>query len=159
MEMIGQKEDPFDSVQDEDFVEMFQEPINFRPSSPEPQILTFDLASSTVKMSLVGKSHSLWGHRLWNAGKAMALHLEKQNLQDQYVLELGAASGLPSISAAINGAKHVVLTDYPDPELLNALRETIALNKDLIKSNASVLVKLRNFNSRDFNGDKKYQIS
>ena len=35
------------------------------------------------------------------------------------VLEFGAAAGLPSLTAAINGASFVCATDYPDDPLIN----------------------------------------
>ena len=130
-EMIGEM--------DNDFISMFEEPKDFRPPSPKPQLLTFDLKSRKINLKLVGKKHSLWGHRLWNAGKAMALYLENENLENLNVLEFGAASGLPSMSVAFKDANHVVLTDYPDPELLNALNDTVNLNQDNINSNVSVV--------------------
>ena len=41
------------------------------------------------------------------------------------VLELGAGAGLPSLVCALNGAKRVVVTDYPDAELIDNLRYNI----------------------------------
>jgi nicotinamide N-methyltransferase len=41
------------------------------------------------------------------------------------VLELGAGGGLPSLVCAINGASQVVVTDYPDAELIENLRYNI----------------------------------
>ncbi len=41
------------------------------------------------------------------------------------VLELGAGAGLPSLVAAILGAQKVVVTDYPDEELIVKLRYNI----------------------------------
>jgi nicotinamide N-methyltransferase len=41
------------------------------------------------------------------------------------VLELGAGAGLPSLVCAINGAQRVVVTDYPDAELIENLRYNI----------------------------------
>jgi nicotinamide N-methyltransferase len=35
------------------------------------------------------------------------------------VLELGAGAGLPSLVCALNGAYQVVVTDYPDAELVD----------------------------------------
>lgn len=67
------------------------------------------------------------------------------------VLELGAGGGLPSLVCALNGAEsvstlcyanhlvnlfafcvceQVVLTDYPDPDLLYNLAENVRLNLD-----------------------------
>ena len=44
------------------------------------------------------------------------------------VLELGAGAGLPSLASAILGAKSVVVTDYPDPELIDNLQYNIKQN-------------------------------
>ncbi|KAL4076593.1 putative methyltransferase-domain-containing protein [Scleroderma yunnanense] len=87
---------------------------------------------SEVKIRLVG-SHPLWGHHLWNAAIALARYLEmNQNLvQDKFVLELGAGGGLPGIVSAQIGAAKVVLTDYPDNELLENLRFNIDHNISL----------------------------
>lgn len=42
------------------------------------------------------------------------------------MLELGAGSGLPSLVCAINGAKQVVVTDYPDADLVENLRYNVS---------------------------------
>lgn len=67
------------------------------------------------------------GHLLWNAGQVIAQYLEDnaQLVQGKTVLELGAGAGLPSLIAAILGAKKVVVTDYPDAELILNLRYNI----------------------------------
>lgn len=41
------------------------------------------------------------------------------------MLELGAGAGLPSLVCALNGASQVVVTDYPDAELIENLRYNI----------------------------------
>lgn len=41
------------------------------------------------------------------------------------VLELGAGAGLPSLTCAILGARTVVVTDYPDPDLISNLKYNI----------------------------------
>ena len=41
------------------------------------------------------------------------------------ILELGAGAGLPSLVCALNGASQVVVTDYPDAELVENLRYNI----------------------------------
>lgn len=41
------------------------------------------------------------------------------------MLELGAGAGLPSLISGINGARAVVVTDYPDPELIENLNVNI----------------------------------
>lgn len=68
------------------------------------------------------------------------------------VLELGAGSGLPSIVCALSGATKVVVTDYPDNDLIENLLYNIGLlrltNETIaaaVKPNFHVIV--LNFNS------------
>ena len=44
------------------------------------------------------------------------------------VLELGAGAALPSLVAALNGARRVVVTDYPDQSLLENIQCNVAHN-------------------------------
>jgi len=65
------------------------------------------------------------GHLLWNAGRTLATYLENNAdslIRGKSVLELGAGAGLPSLVSAIHGARHVVVTDYPDPDLVENLQ-------------------------------------
>jgi nicotinamide N-methyltransferase len=65
------------------------------------------------------------GHLLWNAGRTLATHLESNAsslIHGKTILELGAGAGLPSLVSAIHGAKHVVVTDYPDADLVENLQ-------------------------------------
>lgn len=67
---------------------------------------------------------------LGNAGILLAKYLDenKSLVKDKCVLELGAGAALPSMVATVNGAKKVVVTDYPDLDLINILRENITRN-------------------------------
>ena len=93
----------------------------------------------------------------WNAARCFA-NLLDDRWEDlclgRRVLELGAGGGLPSLICALNSAesvsalcyanqlsalenfwlfascKQVVLTDYPDPDLLSNLAENVRLNLD-----------------------------
>ena len=53
----------------------------------------------------------------------------EENVEDlvrgKDVLELGAGAGLPSLVCAARGARQVVVTDYPDPDLIQNLRYNI----------------------------------
>ena len=74
------------------------------------------------------KHHSLWGHMLWNAGREAASAVEGLDLAGKAVLEIGAGMGLPSLVANLCGARLVVVTDYPEEILLDALRANVAAN-------------------------------
>ncbi|KAJ7504495.1 putative methyltransferase-domain-containing protein [Mycena galericulata] len=121
---------------DDDFSlgELFPDPK--RPPTPEA---TFEIYSRDedivvndwrdIKIRLVG-SHPLWGHYLWNAARAFASYLDhnRELYYDRNVLELGAGGGLPGLVAAKNGAKHVLLTDYPDADLVKNLEDNVTGN-------------------------------
>ena len=48
------------------------------------------------------------------------------------VLELGAGAGLPSLVAAVNGATVIVVTDYPENQLIENLRHNVKKCLDLV---------------------------
>ncbi|KAJ2441844.1 Protein N-terminal and lysine N-methyltransferase efm7, partial [Coemansia sp. RSA 2337] len=56
-----------------------------------------------------------------NAAKVFANYLDecKHVVQGKSVLELGAASALPSLVSACNGACQVVITDYSDHDIVD----------------------------------------
>ncbi|KAI8992030.1 hypothetical protein BDF20DRAFT_847860 [Mycotypha africana] len=86
-------------------------------------------AHKKITIKLVG-SHPLWAHHLWNASKVFASLFDKfpQLVQNKTVLELGAGGALPSIVATLNGAKKVVVTDYPDKELIDNIQYNVDKN-------------------------------
>lgn len=72
----------------------------------------------------------MWAHHLWNASKVFASFFDenKDIVRNRTVLELGAGGALPSLIAAANGAAKVVITDYPDAELIDNIRYNVATN-------------------------------
>ncbi|KAF5378190.1 hypothetical protein D9615_007502 [Tricholomella constricta] len=119
---------------------MFTEPP--RPPTPEPSIAVYNRERpgrtgiedwKEIDIRLVG-THPLWGNYLWNAARAFASYLDEHLdiYQDKCVLELGAGGALPSIVAVKNGARKVVITDYPDDDLV----KNIELN---VETNISIL--------------------
>ena len=48
-----------------------------------------------------------------------------QLVKGKTVLELGAGAGLPSLASAVHGASKVVVTDYPDADLVANLRYNV----------------------------------
>lgn len=117
---------------------IFEEPKDFYQAIPEPYYETYDRIPdcvedgepSQIQVRLVGKS-PLWGHLLWNAGIVTTNFIDKfkkDYIVGKTVLELGAAAALPSLVAALS-ADNVVITDYPDPDLIS----NIDHNVDLLK--------------------------
>ncbi|KAF3931108.1 hypothetical protein ABW20_dc0107676 [Dactylellina cionopaga] len=78
----------------------------------------------------------LFSHHLWNAGVEVAGMIEsgEVGMEGQDVLELGAGAALPSLISAIVGAKLVVATDYPAPEILANITANISFNASKLSS-------------------------
>lgn len=114
---------------DGDNINLFEEPPDFYQPEKEATFATHSLLSGKdLQVRLVGHN-PLWGHLLWNAGRTLSTYLEERAdglIKGKTVLELGAGSGLPSLVCAINGAKQVVVTDYPDADLVENLRYNVS---------------------------------
>ncbi|KAI8146096.1 putative methyltransferase-domain-containing protein [Fennellomyces sp. T-0311] len=84
----------------------------------------------SLSIQLVG-SHPLWAHHLWNASKVFASFFDShpEICRDKYILELGAGGALPSLVAAANNAAKVVVTDYPDKELIDNIQYNVDTNR------------------------------
>ncbi|KAF8152586.1 nicotinamide N-methyltransferase [Crassisporium funariophilum] len=115
---------------------VFTEPP--RPPTPEPTFATYARGEvhvrtgddwEEIKIRLVG-THPLWAHHLWNAALALADFLDSnpELYRNLSVLELGAGGGLPSIVAGKNGAHKVVVTDYPDADLIDNIKHNVTKN-------------------------------
>lgn len=78
------------------------------------------------------------GNMLWNAGRISSDYIETHAptlIAGKDVLELGAAAGVPSIVSAIKGARTAVMTDYPDPDLVDNMRQNAEASAPLIPNN------------------------
>ncbi|OHS97881.1 hypothetical protein TRFO_35847 [Tritrichomonas foetus] len=105
-----------------DFADLFDE----GPQEPEPEPEYPVIKWEGIELRLLNVHHSLWGDKLWEAGKIMSKiikdHQFNVDLKDKTVVEFGSGAGLSSLCASISGAKHVVATDYPDENLVENLR-------------------------------------
>ncbi|KAK4057986.1 Protein N-terminal and lysine N-methyltransferase efm7 [Microbotryomycetes sp. JL221] len=133
------------SSSDIGFGDMMEEPAGFRPATPPPTVQSYVrrhfgpdqgmIGESSVEVGLVS-GHPLWGHILYPAAIALSRFLElhsHQLLKDKKgkgkaVIELGAGGGLPGLVAALEGADKVVISDFPDPALVNNIAKNIELN-------------------------------
>ncbi|KAK3682494.1 hypothetical protein B0T22DRAFT_386859 [Podospora appendiculata] len=106
---------------------MFAEPTDYYPPTPPPTVESYTMKTgAAITLHLVGHS-SLEAHTLWNGARIISDYFETHPdlVRGRTVLELGAASALPSIVAAVLGAKRVVATDYPDPDIVHTMWKNI----------------------------------
>lgn len=82
------------------------------------------------QQSLTTWAAQLFAHFVWNAAILMAdlIKSDKFFVRGEYVLELGAGSGLPGLVAILQGANLVVLSDYNSSELLDNLERNVQQN-------------------------------
>ncbi|GAO14971.1 uncharacterized protein UV8b_00521 [Ustilaginoidea virens] len=106
---------------------LMQDPRDYYPPSPPPTKQVFTMqGGKQITLHLVGHSPTE-AHHLWNGAKFMADYFEHDpsRVAGKSVLELGAGAGLPSLVAAILGAGRVVMTDFPDPDLVANMQKNI----------------------------------
>jgi len=63
----------------------------------------------------------------------LAEYLEENRdelVSGKHILELGAGAGLPSLVCALKGAATTVVTDYPDPDLVENLEHNVRQCKE-----------------------------
>lgn len=109
--------------------DLFAEPEGYYPPSPKPTKQTFTTADGdVVDLHLVGYSPTE-AHHLWNGSRVAAQYFEADpagTVAGRNVLELGAGAGLPSLVAAALGASRVVMTDFPDADILATMEKNIS---------------------------------
>lgn len=114
-------------MDEEILTDLFQDPEGYYPPTPPPTCQSFTLQSgNTLTLNLVGSTSTEANH-LWNGSRIVSQYFEThpEEVRDRCVLEIGAAAGLPSLVCAILGARKVVVTDYPDPELVDNMKKNI----------------------------------
>ncbi|KAF2484094.1 hypothetical protein BDY17DRAFT_294968 [Neohortaea acidophila] len=113
---------------------IFEAPEGYYPPEKQPTSASYrTLSGVELRLRLIGHS-PLWGHLLWNAGRTLATYLEQHAqtlIANKTVLELGAGAGLPSLICALHGAQKVLVTDYPEAELIENLRLNVASHAHL----------------------------
>ncbi|KAF9888133.1 nicotinamide n-methyltransferase [Aspergillus nanangensis] len=113
--------------------DLFQDPDGFYEPEKEPTFAEHRMRSGdTVR-----------GDLLWNAGRTSAHYIEERAaelIQGKDVLEIGAAAGVPSVVSAIKGARVTVMTDYPDPDLVDNMRFNAGLSAAMIPANSTLHV-------------------
>lgn len=116
-----------DENEDYDMSGLMEDPEDFYPPTPPPTQQVYNMRSGKqITLHLVGASPTE-AHVLWNGAKFISDYFEDNpdRVRGKTVLELGAASGLPSLVAGILGANKIVMTDYPDLDLVINMQKNI----------------------------------
>ncbi|GKT44216.1 protein N-terminal and lysine N-methyltransferase EFM7 [Colletotrichum spaethianum] len=124
---------PVSDVADGDTGDLFADPEDYYPPTPPPTFQTHTLSSGRVlTLHLVGYSPTE-AHHLWNGSRVVSDYFEADpsRVKDRTVLELGAGAGLPSLTAGILGAKKVVVSDFPDVDIVQTMQKNVDEAGDL----------------------------
>ncbi|KAH7175886.1 hypothetical protein EDB81DRAFT_633394 [Dactylonectria macrodidyma] len=122
------------------FGSLMDNPEGFYPPTPPHHEEIFTMQSGKhITLRLVGSSVTE-AHIVWNGSKMVADFFEDDpaRVRGRTVLELGAAAGLPSLVAAILGARKVVMTDYPDPEIVTVMQKNIDTCDETVEPRGSI---------------------
>ncbi|KAK7413907.1 Protein N-terminal and lysine N-methyltransferase efm7 [Neonectria punicea] len=106
---------------------LMADPEDYYPPTPPHKEDMFTMQSGKhITLRLVGSSPTE-AHIVWNGSKMISDFFEDEpaRVRGRTVLELGAAAGLPSLVAAILGARKVVMTDYPDPDIVTVMQKNV----------------------------------
>ncbi|KAK2590368.1 Protein N-terminal and lysine N-methyltransferase efm7 [Conoideocrella luteorostrata] len=119
---------------------LMEDPDDYYPPSPPPTQQVFTMqGGKQVTLRLVGHSPTE-AHHLWNGAKFISDYFEDEpaRVRGKAVLELGAGAGLPSLVAGILGARKVVMTDFPDPDLLENMQKNIDMCDETVQPNGLI---------------------
>ncbi|KAK2056206.1 nicotinamide N-methyltransferase [Colletotrichum caudatum] len=118
---------PVSDVADGDTGDLFADPEDYYPPTPPPTTQTHTLSSGRVlTLHLVGYSPTE-AHHLWNGSRVVSDYFEADpaRVRGRTVLELGAGAGLPSLTAGILGARRVVVSDFPDVDIVQTMQKNV----------------------------------
>ncbi|KAK2012225.1 nicotinamide N-methyltransferase [Colletotrichum eremochloae] len=124
---------PVSDVSDGDTGNLFADPEDYYPPTPPPTTQTHTLSSGRVlTLHLVGYSPTE-AHHLWNGSRVVSDYFEADpsRVRGRTVLELGAGAGLPSLTAGILGARRVVVSDFPDVDIVQTMQKNVDEAGDL----------------------------
>jgi predicted nicotinamide N-methyase len=97
------------------------------------------IAGRTYRLQRPPDIGTLFAHQVWSGSKFLADFLANNPhyVEGKRTIEFGAGTVLPSLVALAHGTALSIITDYPDPAVLQCLRETIGCNWDVCLHPAS----------------------
>ncbi|KZT58255.1 hypothetical protein CALCODRAFT_432962 [Calocera cornea HHB12733] len=124
-------EDPYSSL------DILSSSLDLLGAAPIPDSPTVSYGTLVVsRPPRAGKANTLLADQVFNPGLVTAEQIEsgRIDVEGQCVLELGCGAGVPSLVAAslvAGGPQMVVMTDYPDEDLMDALQANVERNAQL----------------------------
>lgn len=120
---------------------IFPDDITNQHGDRESSVIYLSPSHGSLELTLADPegedSRKLFSHFLWNAGVQLAEFIEEGDglgrnwsVKGERVLELGAGTGLAGIVAGLEGAREVVVSDYPAVEVLDNIRANVKRNID-----------------------------
>jgi EEF1A N-terminal glycine/lysine methyltransferase len=84
-----------------------------------------------VKTRSNRKFDGLFADDIWPGALLIADYLSEHPFlcQNKYILEVGAGASLPSLVASKLSPKHLVITDYPDDDIIDNIRQCVEDNQ------------------------------
>jgi EEF1A N-terminal glycine/lysine methyltransferase len=129
-----------DSDHEQEIGGLFDDPEDYYPPSPPPTTQIYGLKTGeTLTLHLVGHS-PLEAHHLWNGSRIVSEFFEADpsRVRGKSVLELGAGAGLPSLVCGFLGAKKVVVTDFPDADLVANMQKNVYECDEVLKAEGRI---------------------
>jgi len=79
---------------------------------------------------------TLFAHQIWSGSKLLSDYIcsNPDIVRGKRTIEFGAGTSLPSLCSIACGSSFSVITDYPDEEVLQAIRETVGYNWETLGS-------------------------
>lgn len=85
----------------------------------------------TFRLRIPPDVGTLFAHRVWSGSKLLAEFLASNSelyVAGKRTIEFGAGTALPSLVALACGSEFSIITDYPDNDILQAIRESVGYN-------------------------------
>lgn len=104
--------------------------VSYKVAGTNCSVISRTRDTTHVK-SAAAAADGLYADNLWPGCFVLADILVSNSwlCKERLVLELGAGSALPSLVAAVLDAKLTVITDYPEPSIIENIDDLIVLNR------------------------------
>jgi nicotinamide N-methyltransferase len=116
---------------------LFEEKDSNEPRRDEidSYLVNVEIAGRSYKLRQPPDKGSLFAHQVWSGSRLLARYIAEEGsdlVKNRATIEFGAGTALPSLVALSCGTKMTIITDYPDDDVIQALRETVGHNWNVV---------------------------